>query len=49
MKGDQRNTALKVMLVRCPCHQNDPVFILSPINQLHFFPKSLFVLYLEHL
>ena len=38
MKGDQRNAALKVMLVSCSCHRNDPVFIF---HQLTNFTLSL--------
>ena len=39
MKGDQRNAALKVMLVSCSCHRNDPVFIF--FHQLTNFTFSL--------
>lgn len=41
MKGDQRNAALKVMLVSCSCHRNDPVFIF--FHQLTNFTFSLIV------
>ena len=40
MKGDQRNAALKVMLVSCPCHQNGPVFFHQLTN--FTFPSESF-------
>lgn len=45
MKGDQRNAALKVMLVSCPCHQNGPVIFTNEPTLLS--PQGLLVLYFE--